>query len=223
MPEQFTLLDINEQSLTTLKKLFKLLELENYIYKIEKADATQWEVPRDKPIDIFISETMQRALRKEPQVAICMNIVPQLPEHAVMIPEQIILSAALINVSKRMQEKLDNILEPNSVFELDTIYTLNKEEILKNSSLHRQNNGGSYLFPKKVVSIPTEIIDDYPTLHILTDIHIYKEERLLIDESQLTMPIKIAELKQDRPSEITFQYRTGEMPEVQFSFEKILV
>ena len=94
---QFTLLEVNEDSYNCVIKLFNTLNLDDYIQHSEQVDATKWILPIDLEVDIFLSETMQKALKCEQQVAICMNIIPQLSREALMIPENIVLKAALIH------------------------------------------------------------------------------------------------------------------------------
>ncbi|HKP32127.1 MAG TPA: hypothetical protein VJT83_05350, partial [Chitinophagaceae bacterium] len=176
---QFSFLEINDASYECLQKMIKFLHLEKYIHRIEKADATKWEIPTGDNIDIFICEAMQQGLKKEPQVAICQNIVPQLSEETIIIPTQVVLKAVLINPEKRMQEKLELDDELKSIHELGTVLTLSRESILNDD-----------VFAEKVFDIPEETAHNYPELSILTEISIYNDHKLLIDESALTMPLK---------------------------------
>lgn len=216
---QFTLLEVNESSFNCLQKLITTLCLEKYIRHIEQADATKWKLPSNKPVDIFICETMQQGLRKEPQVSLFMNIVPQLPSEAIIIPEQITLKAALIDLTLRMQQKLGNNSVGDPVHLLDNIFTLNKETILLNAATHLQAAENSRAFAETAMTIPVEATGSHPMLYLLTEIIIYKEERLLMDESPLTLPLKLAELNQQTSTKIKFQYHTGKNPGVQFSMQ----
>jgi len=216
---QFTLLEVNETSFNCLKKLVSILHLEQYIHRIEKADATKWLLPSNEQIDIFICETMQQGLKTEPQVAICMNIVPQLPAKTIIIPEQITLKVALINVRKRMRDKTEPDGSGNAVHLLETMFTLNKESILRHAATYQHAGETSYHFPGTTITIPAEVADGYPDLYLLTDIMIYNQERLLIDESPLTMPLKLTSVSQHRPTEIKFQYHTGKKPGIQFTMQ----
>lgn len=216
---QFTLLEVNEPSFNCLEKLFSTLNLEKYIRRLEKADATKWKLPSNEPVDIFICETMQQGLRKEPQVTVCMNIVPQLPSHSIIIPEQITLTASLIDIQKRMQLKFGGNSSENPVHLLDTIFTLNKKTILQHASTHQEAGESSQPFTETFISIPTEVADTHRFLYLLTDIMIYKQEQLLIDDSPLTLPLKLAEFSLHQSTEIKFQYHTGPKPGIQFSMQ----
>lgn len=216
---QFTLLEVNETSFSCLQKLIKTLGLEKYIHRIEKADATKWKLPSNEPVDIFICETMQQGLRTEPQVAVCMNIVPQLQSNTIIIPEKITLTAALIDLQERMQVKFGYKSPGNAVHLLDTILTLNKETILQNVPSNQQASETPLSFPETIITIPAEVTDSHPLLYLLTDIVIYNQERLLIDDSPLTLPLKLADLSQHQPTIIKFQYHTGKKPGIQFSMK----
>jgi hypothetical protein len=220
---QFTLLEVNEPSFNCLQKLVSTLQLEKYICRIEKADATTWKLPSNEPVDIFISETMQQGLEKEPQVAICMNIVPQLPSNTIIIPEQITLAAALIDLQERIRKKFGHNSSANAVHLLNTIFTLNKETIMQHAAASQQAGETSPAFPATVATIPAEIAASHQLLYLLTDIVIYKQEKLLMDQSQLTTPLKLADLSQQLPAKIKFQYHTGKKPGIHFSMSNDLL
>jgi len=216
---QFTLLEVNDTSFNCLQKLVGTLQLEKYIHRIEKADATTWQLPPNEPVDIFICETMQQGLKTEPQVALCMNIVPQLPSKTIIIPEQITLQAALIDLGERMRRKLGNKSSGNPVHLLGTIFTLNKETILRYAATHQHTGETSPVFPETIITIPAELTASHPLLYLLTDIVVYNHEKLLIDDSPLTLPLKLADLSQHQPAKIKFQYHTGKIPGIQFSMQ----
>ncbi|MEP6793639.1 MAG: hypothetical protein ABJB16_04885 [Saprospiraceae bacterium] len=212
---QFTLLEVNETSFTSLQKLVTILHLEKYIHRLEKADATKWTLPANEHIDIFITEAMQQGLKSEPQVAICMNIVPQLSMETIMIPQQITLAAALLNEPERMLEKSIPGRLIKSIYTLGTVFNLTKETILTLAKSYQQSNEPEFTFPGKTLVIQADMVEHYPILYLLTNIRIYKEVRLWIDESPLSMPLKLADLRKHLPGEIKFQYRSGKNPGMQ--------
>lgn len=217
---QFTLLEVNESSYNSLQKLVKILHLEKYIHLLEKADATKWQLQAGEHIDIFICEVMQGGLKSEPQVAICMNIIPQLSPGTIMIPQQIILDAALINEKIRMNERFQAGAPPDSIQYLDTIFILRKETILAHVAASQQAGEKDFPFPEKHIFIPIDIISHHPSLFVLTELQIYDQEKLLIDESQLTIPLKLTRFSEPYPNEIKIQYQTGNQPGIQFITQK---
>lgn len=70
----FTLLEINSHSIENLRKVIKAFNAQEYVENIVQCDATEYKVDKDKPIHMIVTETMQRALKKEPQVAITLNL-----------------------------------------------------------------------------------------------------------------------------------------------------
>lgn len=216
-PQQikFSLLEVNEGSYHALQHLISRLHLEEYIQRIENADATKWRLPDDEQVDIFICETIRSGLKSEPQVAISMNIAPQLSAETIMIPHQITLTAALINEPGKIHEQFTPNSSYPSIFKLAEIFTLNKKTILSHVASNVQKDETEFNFEGINIALPAQIVDKHPVLYLLTDIIIYKEERLLMDESPLTTPLKIKDLRPEPPTEIILQYRTGKNPGIQ--------
>ena len=92
---QFYMLDINPESLDATKALYQQLQAENYIAGYICDDAATFKI--DFPAHLIVSECMQKALAKEPQVAVMQNLIPQLPEHGIFIPQEISVTALLVN------------------------------------------------------------------------------------------------------------------------------
>jgi hypothetical protein len=205
---QFTLIEVNEDSYNCVNKLFHTLNLQEYIHHSEQVDATKWKLPVDLGIDIFLSETMQRALKCEQQVAICMNIVPQLSPKVLMIPENIILKSALIHY-----ESPNPNLEIASpiVNSFGTIFELNKETILQNTFAYNEAKG-NYNFPPIILDIPKPTTEKVPTLNILTEIVVYGEDIITYNESGLTMRFQIQQFHYVLPEKVMFYYQIDENP-----------
>lgn len=213
---QFTLLEVNEPSFNCLQKMISILNLERYIHHIEKADATTWTLPLNDPVDIFIAETMQQGLVKEPQVALYMNIIPQLPSHTIIIPEQVTLTAALVNLGERMKRKQGIIGAGNAIHVLGTVFELNRKTIRAQAS-NQQPGETLPAFNEITIRIPAEAVATHPLLYLLTDIIVYNKQTLSIDQSQLTLPLKLTELYGPLPYNIKFTYHTGKNPGIHFN------
>ncbi len=205
---QFTLLEVNEDSYNCVNKLFQTLNLEKYIYHSEQVDATKWQLQVGLDIDIFLSETMQRALKCEQQVSICMNIVPQLSLKALMIPENIVLKAALIHYEKQSPEVEINSRVVNSI---GTIFELNKETISKNTFAYNEAKG-NYNFPPIILNIPKPFTDKAATFNIVTEIAVHGDDIITLYQSGLTIPFQLKQFHDVLPEKLRFYYQIDENP-----------
>jgi predicted RNA methylase len=199
----FHLLDINEVSLEAAKKLYKGLGIEDYVAEWICADATTYKLPEDKTIHLVISETMLNALRKEPQVDIMLNLIPQMHEKALFIPENITVTAQLLDNRKEIDRNIEPHLTPERI-NLGTLYSIGREE---------------YEPPQQVVIEIPQQIQNFKHLNLLTDIITFDNERLSTYECSLNMPITIGDVSGYEGQKTTFNYERGEMPGFKFEWQ----
>lgn len=192
----FHLLDINEVSLTAAKKLYQGLQIEDYVAEWICGDATTYRLPDDLTIHLVISETMLNALRKEPQVEIMLNLVPQLDEKALFVPSNITVSAQLLDSYKETYRYLEPEKTPERL-NLGTIYSIGREQCEPHSEV--------------TIEIPQHI-ENFKQLNLLTTITTFDDEQLGIYESSLNMPVSIADVTGYEGRKITFDYERGEKP-----------
>ena len=114
---QITLLDIHARSLESAQHVIETLRLTDYIREYIQSDAASYVHPR--PLHMVITETMQKALSKEPQVAITVNLAPQLCRGGIFIPERVTIDAYLSDPHKEyvVGDRSDRI-KLGRVFEL---------------------------------------------------------------------------------------------------------
>lgn len=92
----FTLLDIHPHSLEAAGRIVAALGLEAYVDDYVCADATTWRCPDAARPHVIVSETMQNALKNEPQIAITRNLAPQRVPGGFFLPEAVELDFSLL-------------------------------------------------------------------------------------------------------------------------------
>lgn len=182
---QFTLLEINPISFQNLEKVIRNLGIEDYVREVKPADATQYLIPEDEPVDIILSETMQAGLRKEAQVPIFQHLSSQPGARgAILIPERIELFLGVFVSGMSTSNSLNRTLKFDSYFRLD------RHEITRlNQSASEEDYGISE------IKIPDSLDTTYDKLAIFTEIDIFKDQQLRFNESGLTVPLLVRDLR----------------------------
>jgi len=202
---QFILLEVNPNSIKSLKNTIDSFQANEYVKEIHQCDATTFQISNPKEVDIVLIECMQHALLREPQVEISYNLLHQLDENVILIPEEISLHIALINSKKRDKylKELNNERLLDYYENSEAVFILNKEEILKNSPSN---------FPKVKTLFSEEKIKQFDTLAITTEIKVFDEEKLTINDSGLTIPLILEVLSDLKIKGIETQYLIGQQP-----------
>jgi hypothetical protein len=88
-----TLIDIHEVSLDSARKIFEEFGLSNFVRDFVQCDVTEFKA--NTLHHILITETMQKTLAKETQVAITLSLAPQLLDGGLLVPQRIEVDACL--------------------------------------------------------------------------------------------------------------------------------
>lgn len=192
----FHLLDINESSLDAAKKLYNDLALNDYVDEWICADATVYQIPPGETRHLILSETMLNALRKEPQVEIMLNLVPQLPDKGLFVPHEITVSANLLSPRLETDRYLTPEKEPERI-NLGIVYSIGRENCTKHKAV--------------TVTIP-EYVGIFNQLSLLTNITTFEDEKLGAYACSLNMPLLLFNVDEHTCKQLRFEYQIGEMP-----------
>ena len=179
---QMLLLDINPASIAYLNRIIAYFKLEPYVLQVVETDAVTYNIPSQLQPGIILSETMMPSLKTEPQVSIVANLVSQCPG-ATVIPELIEISAVLYN---------SRIFDEKRHIHLDTIFTFTKESALQMATAQQT---GAVVFPVTRLKIEKPAEPHYSRLALLTYIEVFGKHCLALNDSSLTLPEFVYNLK----------------------------
>ena len=97
---QFTLLDVHKRSLDAARRIFQALGKSAFVRDYILCDAASYKNAPPHVIHVVVVEAMQAALEREPQVAITMNLAPQLCPGGIFLPERITVDCYLCELTK---------------------------------------------------------------------------------------------------------------------------
>lgn len=183
------LVEINEASIQSVKLCLTKLELTDYIAEIIQADAVTYQKPTSWPVHLLLSETMFRALIREPQIAIIANLLPQLVENGILIPEKISIDLACSFFSNEpfLHTHTDILQKRKSERQqMDTLFSIDK-----NFTFYKNLKSDNYQYESCYYKVP-EQNERYPDLCLYTTINIFKGIRLESGESYITNPYCIS-------------------------------
>ncbi len=190
---QFTLIDIHEHSMAKLRSLLDYLGFTGFVRDFLVMDATDYQHPHGTPLHIVLTETMQRALSCEPQVAILRRLAPQLTRGGFFLPQE-------VRVDLSIGESLPAVA--GRVMTLTT----------RTASVRSDSNG---CFPAHTIRMPAVLPAGMPTLR--TEIRVFGRHVLHEFESGLTTPDVLWDLHGLAGNEdISFWYQLGERPGIRW-------
>lgn len=208
---KYTLLEINPLSIKILGRIISKLGLEEYNIKLLKEDATKYQIGNEIP-DIIISETMQNALAKEQQVSIFHNLMSQVKFSSLFIPEKIEIFIGLRMTGIPIEE-----LQKEHYHKEKKIFELSKEaigKVIKITHFSREE----LTFPRIQTVIEKERVNGFNQIVLITEIQVYKDEKIQINDSGLTTPITIINVSDCHKDTIIVntQYKLSNEPKLEF-------
>lgn len=204
---QFTLLDVHEDSLESARRIFRFFGLADYAGDFIRSDAATYVHPIAP--HLIITETMQRALEKEPQVAVTLNLAPQLRRNGIFIPERITVDGYLYEPQKEFlilpaesnESAFDNLESERVRIHLGRIF-----EVTAGKSFEISENNH---LPTVAVDIP-QAADENLKLMLSTRVEIFDAVALEEYESAITYPLPLSDVDWTQgANQIEFTYMLG--------------
>jgi hypothetical protein len=210
---QFTLLEINPESIALLKNTIRAFEMEPYIADIEQTDAATYQVKQ--PVHVLLLETMQTALRQEPQVAITLNLAPQITEGGFLLPEAITIRPGLINGPKHLEYIMAHEPGPR-----DYYYTAEPIMQLDLEFARFCATVDHVIFPLHRTIFSKTQLQAFKQPALFTEIKVFGTETLAYWDSQLSEPYLLMQPYPDEADAILCtQYEISSTPGFRYHWE----
>jgi hypothetical protein len=208
---RFTLVEVNAHALECARRAVRALGFDGHVRAYVQADASNYLHPPERPFDILIVEAMQRALEKEPQVAITLHLAAQLAPGRFIIPEEIVVDACLFDPATEFAQQVSGdagaSLAQRTRIDFGSLMILNAATAKQIAAgLIRQN--AVLCLPAVPLSVP-QTTNDRLQIMLRTTVRIFGSIRLEEYESGITSPRIAFGLTGER---VTFQYLLGREP-----------
>ena len=213
---QFTLLEINPRSISLLQNTIRAFGIENYIAAIEQTDAATYQVA--SPMHVLVVETMQETLKQEPQVAVTLNLAPQIVPGGFLIPESISVAPGLIDGKRHTEYMLTHEPGPrNYYFTTEPVLQLTQEF----ARLYAATK--NVYFPQHHTVFTKKQLQTYPYPALFTEIKVFGSEILAYWDSPLTEPYLLTlPTPLNGDIELVTQYEISDSPKLRCNWVKVL-
>ncbi len=169
------LLDIHQSSIDSVRHLVSTLGLGDYILSYEVGNAITYQKPIGTKLHMVLTETMQAALVAEPQVAISLNLIPQLEPEGIIVPEKINIELACADYSKLpyLRQRDNHCVLINSDQALEVPPIILGTALLVDKALGHQNIGQKPSSFKTSWELPELDTKTHPDLCLFTSLSIF--------------------------------------------------
>jgi hypothetical protein len=204
-PVRFTFIDVHAYYVAATRVLADHFAVAHTVRAFVEGDATRYEHPKGQRLHGLISETMQSALRREPQVAIARQILPRLVPGGFMVPESVRVDLLLGDLEARTRESRDERDAEDLRF-VQTIFDLR-------AGVERLPLDADGCLPPVLVTLPADRSVSKLQAFFGTVIVTQGAHALASGQSGLTLPQVVPELQTLRPgSALEFRYQVGPDP-----------
>lgn len=208
---KFTLLDVHERSLDAARRIFRALGKGAFVRDYIQRDAASYKHDAPHAVHVVVVEAMQAALEREPQVAITMNLAPQLCPGGIFLPDRITVDCHLCDLTKEFPASPADSLSAGGRVRAKLGRVL---ELSAGSCREPSSPGGgrrpAALAPK-LLNVPEGSGGGH--LMLSTSINVFDSIALGDYESGLTCPKILYDLGEVRGGRvIEFEYYVGERP-----------
>lgn len=218
---QLTLVDIHPRAVEFAERTFLAFGLSEYVRDYIQGDAASY-VHRGA-LHMVITETMQKALSKEPQVAITLNLVPQLCRGGILIPEKVAVDVFLCDLRKEFsvsaagsneRSSSSGALEPDRVrIKIGRAFELTAEKAFELARMRGQNDFCvDPRLPSAVIDVPAKVDAEFDFI-LSTTITVFESVVLGEYESGLTHPVRLSDFSGAKCGcRVEFAYSLGVDP-----------
>lgn len=209
---QFSLVEINGESLAAARMLISEMELTAYLSNSHLADATLFQVPDAGRFHILFTETMDTVLEREPMVSILLNLLPQMREDVLVVPRNVTVEAVFFKESDLSEGMggLWDLANEDTGRSIGTVLDM-AAAIRQYLSVRQPDVKAFHLLQ---CEMPEPEQRDY--LALFTTVEIWDEVFLYKNESDIT-DLRVRKLDDLPPCHfINFEYFLTEAPELKF-------
>jgi len=200
-----TLLDINESSINSVSALISELGATAFFRKYHLGDAVLYTHLKEYPLHIVLSETMDKGLTKEPQVRITQNLVPQLIDNGIFIPEAINIYTEHSFYSKEPYFDISkNVLELGPEIE-----TRDRQPLFSITKEIQEAPAFEYL--SDIIEVPVNFTDT-PDICIYAEVFIFGDQKLLKAQSLISNPFCVISLYNLKSKKYRLHHTTHDIP-----------
>ncbi len=196
-------LDIQRTSLDFVGNIIDTLGLNTFVDAYIQEDAAVYKATR--AFHLVVTESMKAPFDDEAQIATTLNLLPQLHEKGIFIPQRVLVGFEAAYYKKIMKErsvsKIKYLKYLCHVLDVDTKKKITKENIVVTKSYR-----------------VTSDIDAMMQLQLSSTIYLYRENVLRENECTLNFPKKMTlDQKISCGDQIYFDYRFGKKPGIVYA------